>query len=144
MRRSFTFSDDLYSEVKRTAKKKGFRSTNAYVHNVMTRDVHGEETALEDLESRMVNTVQRIEKKLQTSNNTQQVTVAFIESLALYLFQCLPEPPKEQIEANRARANLRYQKYLRAVSVNLKGNVRKFLVELAGENPAPASVQSHE
>jgi hypothetical protein len=128
--RSFRLQDELLAKAKEVAKERRFRSLNAFVQEAVNNEIHRGGSALEQTESRVAATLDRLAKELRKANNAQQVHLAFTDGLIRYLLVCIAEPPDDALEANRARARLRYEKFLRSITNNLTGDLRKLLLEV--------------
>ncbi len=131
--RSFRFKDELLTEAGKIAKERGFRSLNAFVAEAIANEVHRGGSALEETESRMAATLERIAKELRKLTNTGQVHLAFTDTLVRVFLQCIPQPPEEARSASLALAKSRYDDFLKGVSTNVGANLRKVLDQLPGE-----------
>jgi hypothetical protein len=138
-RRSVTIPEELLKTAKQIAKKRGFASVNALLIEALEKEVNGAQPSFDQMESRIASTLDRLATEVRKANTTQQIHLAFTDGLARYLFQCMIEPMPDALEANRARAGVRYEKYLKSVTRNLQGDLRKVLKSLLNVSDSQAT-----
>lgn len=130
--RSFRFKDELMKAAGETAKKRGYKSTNAFVAEATQNEIERGTSAMKESEERVAATIAALSREMRKQNNALQIQIALQDALVKYLLTCIPEPPEGDIlEGNRARARLRYEKFIRSVTHNLTGgNLKTILAEL--------------
>ena len=108
-------SQQFRDRVRSEAKERGFRSEQAFILAACWNELErGDRTeAMDDLEDRIVATLLKVAKEVQSLFTLVHTQVALTNCLLQYLLTCVPEPPEEVLPAARARARLRYAKILR-------------------------------
>ena len=117
--------------VKRAAHAGGFRSANAYIQAVLTRDLRGSKSDRSDQEAFVVASIDRLSKEIHGLHTGQQALFATIDSLTRLFLTCVPEPPPEVLDQAKRRAKLRYDRFLVSVAQNMTTDTRATLAELA-------------
>ena len=122
--------DDQMTVMKRTAQARGFRSANAYLQAVVTRDSRDSTPDQADREAFIAASLDRLSKEIRTLHTTQQALFAVADSLARLFLTCIPEPPPEELDQAKRRARLRYDRFLLSVAQNMAADSRATLTEL--------------
>lgn len=122
--------DDQMTVMKRTAQARGFRSANAYVQAVVTRDLRDSTSEQADREAFVAASLDRLSKEIRTLHTAQQALFAVVDSLARLFLTCIPEPPPEALDQAKRRARLRYDRFLLSVAQNMTADSRATLTEL--------------
>ena len=117
--------------VKRAAQAGGFRSANAYIQAVLTRDLRGSKSDRSNQEAFVAASIDRLSKEIRGLHTGQQALFATIDSLARLFLTCVPEPPAEVLDQAKRRARLRYDRFLVSVAQNMTTDTRATLAELA-------------
>src|SRR5262245_52577816 len=84
-------AEDQLRVMKRTAQARGFRSTSAYVHAVLARDMR-DSTSDHDNREAFAASLDRLSKEIRSVHTTQQALFAVVDSLARLFLTCVPEP----------------------------------------------------
>lgn len=113
-------SPESLAEVKAAAKKRGFESANAFVRAVIATELRSGESALDRTEQNIAASIERLAKEVRGLQTAQQSLFALTDSLVRLLLTCIPEPPPDMIEQAKAKARLRYQRFLLAVAQGMK------------------------
>ncbi len=121
--------------MKRAAKSRGFRSANAYIQTVLTRDLRGSADSDLDRDAFIAASIDRLSKEIRTLHTTQQELFALIDSLTRLFLTCIPEPPPQALEQAKRRAKLRYDRFLLSVAQNMTSDTRATLAELMDREP---------
>jgi len=122
-------AEDQMTVMKRTAQVRGFRSTSAYVHAVLARDMRDSTSDHDDREA-FAASLDRLSKEIRTVHTTQQALFAVVDSLARLFLTCIPEPPPSALDQAKRRARLRYDRFLLSVAQNMTSDSRATLAEL--------------
>jgi len=99
------------------------------------KDLSGAETTFDRAEERLAATIDRLAGELRRLRTGQQGLFAFLDALAKTVLKCLPEPSGESHVQAVARANARYERFLRSVGSGIAGDAQTVLDELAGRTP---------
>jgi hypothetical protein len=121
--------NDQMTSMKRTAQTRGFRSANAYIQAVITRDMRDSTSDHADREA-FAASLDRLSKEIRTVHTTQQALFAVVDSLARLFLTCVPEPPPNALDQAKRRARLRYDRFLLSVAQNMTSDSRATLAEL--------------
>ncbi len=132
MKRSFRFQDELMEAIKDTAKKRGYKSTNAFMVEAAQNEIERGNSAMRESEKRVAATIDTLTREIRKLNNGQQVQIAFQDAVIKFLLTCIPELPEgDVLEESRAKARIRYEKFLRSITHSLSGgNLKTILAEL--------------
>jgi hypothetical protein len=135
IKRSFRFNEELMKAAKETAKRRGYKSTNAFVAEATHNEIERGNSAIEESKNGVAATIVSLSREMRKQNNALQVLIAFQDALVKYLLTCIPEPPDGEIlEVSRARARLRHEKFLRSVAQNITGgNLKIVFAELMAD-----------
>lgn len=122
--------NDQMTVMKRTAQARGFRSANAYLQAVVTRDLRDSTSEQADREAFVAASLDRLSKEIRTLHTAQQALFAAVDSMARLFLTCIPEPPPEELDQAKRRARLRYDRFLLSVAQNMTADSRATLTEL--------------
>jgi hypothetical protein len=118
--------------MKRTARGRGFRSANAYLEAVVTRDLRDSTSEQADREAFLAASLDRLSKEVRTLHTAQQALFASVDSLTRLFLTCIPEPPPEGLDQAKRKARLRYERFLLSVAQNMTSDSHATLTELIG------------
>ena len=113
-------SPESLAEVKAAAKKRGFESANAFVRAVIATELRSGGSALDRTEQNIAASIERLAKEVRGLQTAQQSLFALTDSLVRLLLTCIPEPMPDMIDQAKAKARLRYQRFLLAVAQGMK------------------------
>ena len=132
MKRSFRFQDELMEAIKDTAKKRGYKSTNAFIVEAAQNEIERGNSAMKESEKRVGVVIDALCREIRKLNNVQQIQIAFQDTVVKLLLTYIPEPPEgDTLEGSRAKAHVRYERVLRSITHNLSsGNLKSILAEL--------------
>jgi hypothetical protein len=132
MKRSFRFQDELMEAIKDTAKKRGYKSTNAFMVEAAQNEIERGNSAMRESEKRVSAVIDTVYREIRKLNEGQQVQIAFQEAIIKFLLTCIPEPPEGGVlEKNRATARVRYERVLQSITHSLNsGNLKSTIAEL--------------
>lgn len=122
--------NDQMTVMKRTAQVRGFRSANAYVQALVTRDLRDSTSEQADREAFVAAALDRLSKEIRTLHTAQQALFAVVDSPARLFLTCIPEPPPEALDQAKRRPRLRYDRFLLSVTQNMTADSRATLTEL--------------
>jgi len=111
---------ELDQELRSAARKRGFSSANAFVRAAIANELHSGETALERTEANIAATVDRLTKEIRSLQTAQQGLFALTDTLARLFLTCVPEPPPDMLDQAKAKARLRYERFLLSVAQSMK------------------------
>jgi len=117
--------------MKHTAKERGFRSANAYIRAVLTRDLRHCKDDDAHREAFIVASIDRLSKEIRALHTAHQVLFALTDSLTRLFLTCIPEPPPQALDQAKRRAKLRYDRFLISVAQNMTSESRATLAELS-------------
>lgn len=111
---------DLLKDLKAAAKTRGFSSANAFVRAAIASELRSGETALDRTEQNIAATIERLTKEIRSLQTAQQSLFALNDALVRLFLTCIPEPPADMLEQAKARARLRYDRFLLSVAQGMK------------------------
>jgi hypothetical protein len=117
--------------VMRAARNGGFRSANAYIQAILTRDLRDAKSDRPDEETFVAASIDRLAKEIRSLHTGQQALFATIDSLTRLFLTCIPEPPADALDQAKRRAKFRYDRFLLSVAQNMTADSRAILAELA-------------
>ena len=114
------------------AQTRGLSSSAAFIreaieHELVQTDVT---TSRNDVEEGVAATIEHLAKEVRRVHTAVQAHFAFSDALAKTLFACLPEPSGEVYVQAAARAQCRYERFLRSVGMGIDGDSRAALAQL--------------
>jgi hypothetical protein len=115
--------------MKRTAKSRGFRSANAYIQSVLSRDLRGGKDD-DDREAFIAAGIDRLSKEMRALHTAHQALFALVDSLTRLFLTCVPEPQPELLDQAKRRAKLRYERFMLSVAQNMVSDSRATLADL--------------
>jgi hypothetical protein len=115
-------SDALYDQLRRAAARKGSRSVNKLVREIVESDLQGGTTARQRTEEIMAASVERLRKDLRSLHTNQQALFALTDALTRLILTCLPEPPSDVLDQAKRRAKLRYDRLLLSIAQQVAGH----------------------
>ena len=115
---------DTLAQLKSAARARGFRSANALVRAAIATELRSGESALDRTEQNIAASIDRLAREVRALQNAQQSTFALADALARLFLTCVPEPPPELLDQAKARARLRYERFLLSVAQSMKGGGR--------------------
>jgi hypothetical protein len=121
--------DDRMALMKRTAKARGFRSANAYLQALITRDLRESTSDLADRQAYTAG-LDRLTREIRSVHTTQQAVFTVVDSLTRLFLTCIPEPPPNILDQAKRRARMRYERFLLSVAQNMTSDSRATLSEL--------------
>ena len=124
--------DDQMALMKRTGKARGFRSANAYLQALITRDVRESETDLADRQAYAAS-LDRLAREIRTVHTTQQAVFAAVDSLTRLFLTCIPEPAPNMLDQAKRLARMRYDRFLLSVAQNMTSESLATLSELVDD-----------
>ena len=124
--------DDQMTVMKRTAQARGFRSANAYLQALVTRDLRESTPDRDDREAFLAASLDRLSKEVRAVHTAQQALFASVDSLTRLFLTCVPEPPPEGLDQAKRKARLRYERFLLSVAQNMTSDSHATLTELIG------------
>jgi Arc/MetJ-type ribon-helix-helix transcriptional regulator len=122
--------EELAQQVQRAAKERGFLSPRGFIREALRKELQGPAGSAEDLEKRLVASLDRLTGELRRLGTAQQAQFALTDALAKVFFVCVPEPPTDAVEHARSRAMVRYEKFIKSVATAMSGGARAALTEL--------------
>ncbi len=130
--RNLRLPDDMAKRIADAAQARGFTSSAAFIreaieHELVQTDIA---TSRNDAEERVAATIEHLAKEVRRVHTAVQAHFAFSDALAKALFTCLPEPAGEVYTQAAARAQYRYERFLRSVGMGIDGDSRAALAEL--------------
>ena len=111
---------ELFAELKSAAKVRGFNSANAFVRAAIASEIRFGETALDRTEQNIAATIDRLTKEIRSLQNAQQGLFALTDALVRLFMTCIPEPPADMLDQAKAKARLRYERFLLSVAQGMK------------------------
>lgn len=111
---------ELLAEINTQAKRRGFKSANAFVRAAIVSELRSGETALDRTEQNIAASVDRVAKELRSLQGAQQSLFSLVDALVRLFLTCVPEPPSEMLDQAKAKARLRYDRFLLSVAQGLK------------------------
>lgn len=124
-------SEALYDQLRRAAARKGTRSVNKLVREIVEADLQGGLTARQRTEEIVVASIDRVRKDLRALHTNQQALFALTDALTRLILTCLPEPPADALDQAKRRAKLRYDRLLLSIAQHVAGGERTGLEDLA-------------
>jgi Arc/MetJ-type ribon-helix-helix transcriptional regulator len=121
---------ELFEELKATARSRGFTSANSLVRAAITNELRSGASALERTEQNIAATIERLVKEVRGLHTTLQGQFALIDNLVRLFLTCVPEPPAEVLQQAKARAKLRYDRFLLAVAQGMASGATSTTREL--------------
>lgn len=121
---------DQMVQMKRTAHARGFRSANAYIQTVLSRDLRSSEDGNTDRDAFIAASIDRLSKEIRGLHTVHQALFALTDSLTRLFLTCIPEPPPQALEQAKRQAKLRYNRFLLSVAQNMSSDTRATLAEL--------------
>jgi predicted DNA-binding protein len=130
--RNLRLPDELAKRIADAAHHRGFASSAAFIREAIEHElVQTDATASRnDAEERVAATIEHLAKEVRRVHTAVQALFAFSDALAKALFTCLPEPSGEVYAQASARAQYRYERFLRSVGIGIDGDSRAALAEL--------------
>lgn len=111
---------ELLAELKTAAKARGFNSANAFVRAAIASELRSGETALDRTEQNISATIDRLTREIRSLQSAQQGLFALTDTLARLFLTCVPEPPPDLLDQAKAKARLRYERFLLSVAQSMK------------------------
>jgi Arc/MetJ-type ribon-helix-helix transcriptional regulator len=108
-------------------RRRGFSSSSSFIRSAIEDQLAEKGTALSEIEDRIAASLDRLARELRSLGTAQQAQFAMLDALVKVVLLCLPEPPADAYEPAKARAKGRYERFLRSVALNMKGDSRSAL-----------------
>ena len=130
--RNLRLPDELAKRIADAAHHHGFASSAAFIREAIEHElVQTDATASRnDAEERVAATIEHLAEEVRRVHTAVQALFAFSDALAKALFTCLPEPAGDVYAQAAARAQYRYERFLRSVGTGIDGDSRAALTEL--------------
>lgn len=120
--RSVRLDADLNGRVELAARKHGFANASAFIREAIQRSVSAQESATEAAEQRIAASIDRAIGEIRKVRRVQQAAFAFADAQIKMLLTCVAEPPKDVYDQAIARGKLRYDRFLKSVSMGMVGD----------------------
>lgn len=131
-KRTIRLSEELVGQVREQCNKRGFATASAFMRAAIEKELDGSGATADATEERLAATIDRLAGELRRLRTGQQGLFAFLDALTKTVLTCLPEPSGENYGQAVARANARYERFLKSVGVGIAGDTQAALDELTG------------
>jgi hypothetical protein len=128
--RNFRYpSVELREQIRAVAKKRGFRSEQAFILAACESELRRGENAdaTTQFEARVAATLTNLAKQVQGLQTLAHAQVALIDVFLKYVITSVVEPPEEALPAARVRAKLRYEELVHAAAEQISSKNRDTL-----------------
>jgi hypothetical protein len=128
--RNFRYpSVEMREQIRAAAKKRGFRSEQAFILAACESELRRGENAdaTTQFEARVAATLTNLAKQVQGLQTLAHAQVALIDVFLKYVITSVVEPPEEALPAARVRAKLRYEELVRAAAEQISSKNRDTL-----------------
>jgi len=128
--RNFRYpSVELREQIRAAAKKRAFRSEQAFILAACESELRRGENAdaTTQFEARVAATLTNLAKQVQGLQTLAHAQVALIDVFLKYVITSVVEPPEEALPAARVRAKLRYEELVRAAAEQISSKNRDTL-----------------
>ena len=112
------------------SRRRGFASSSAFIRAAIENELSGRGEDLSQAEARIAATLERQGRELRRLATALHAHFALTDALAKVILLRLPEPPSDAYEQAKARAKVRYERFLKSVAISMKGDSRAALLEL--------------
>ncbi len=121
------------ADIERASKSAGYPNASAFMRESVLRAVRRDDqvTELAAIESRMAASFDAMRQRVRALENASQMMLAYQDATAKLLLSCLPEPPPDAIKAATASAKKRYERLMKAIALEMTGDVAGVAAELA-------------
>ena len=132
--RNLRLPDEMARRIADATQARGFASSAAFIREAIEHELvqTGATASLNDAEERVAATMEYLAKEVRRVHSAVQAHFAFSDALAKALFTSLPEPLGENYSQAAARAQYRYERFLKSVGMGIDGDSRAALAELIG------------
>ena len=131
-KRTIRLPEELVGQIREQSNKRGFNTASAFIRAAIAKELAGSRTTFEDTEERLAATIDRLAGELRRLRTGQQGLFAFLDALTKTVLTCLPEPSGENHAQAVARAQARYERFLKSVGMRIAGDTQAALDELTG------------
>ena len=125
------YNAELNNRIEAT-KKGGFSSHSAFIRSAIERELAGRERGVDAAEPRIAASMDRMAREIRNLRIGQQALFAFVDVLAKTSLTCVPEPPRDVHDQAVARAEVRYDRFLKSVGMAMVGDSQAAMAELLG------------
>jgi Arc/MetJ-type ribon-helix-helix transcriptional regulator len=128
--RAIRFGDKVTKEIESAVRQRGFASSSAFIRYAVDQELSVRKEDITGAEERLAGSVDQVRREIYRLARDQQALFAYVDTFAMTLLTCVPEPPAEAKPQAIARAQERHDRLLKSAGRSMLGDSNLALKDL--------------